>query len=985
MTTDGERVDVLIVTAIKLEYDELLKVTTGAVGSWIERPGPTGFKVAFCDFAVPSGATLRIAATPALDMGGVATASAAAPLVHTYQPRCLAMSGVCAGRRGDVRLGDVIIADKLWTYDTGATVVETDDDGRTHERFKADPATYNLHAKWLETARTFRPSVSEPWLADRPRSYDDQGDWLMARLLAGENPREHQDRPSRCADFAAVVKRLRERGWLAPTGLALTDAGRAHIDDRVMLHPDGLPERESFTVHVGPIGTGTRVVRDAKIFDKLSVHMRKVLGLEMEAAAIGAIAHQHDVERMIVMKGVMDHADPDKNDNFKHFAARASAECLIAFLRQNLPPRAQPDPVLVPGTSDLPPKVGTAALLNARHQIVKFFGRTDLRADLAAWCEGDAPARARLIHAAGGMGKTRLLIQLCQDMQERGFHAGFVPTGLDPARFADLVHRERPTLAVIDYANSRTDLRALLAPVLRLRNQGGAARVRVVLLARGKGDWWEAALRSEVGDLLRDEEPLELLPLAVKGEERERMFREAVAYFAEHRKKQPVSAPAPPLDAPHYDRTLFVHMAALATVDGYSFSADTLMSDTLDHEERFWSQAFALKSDREERQKVRVVRRAVTAITLRGGASDEPEAEELIERISGARDPDLVMVLRDLYPGGAAFLAGLEPDLLGEAMVHRTLSEEGKSAVTLLDRAFETADDRAIKSGFEVLGRISGDHREAEVWIAHVLDGDVVARAEPAFAAALTIAVEDPIKERAAHTRLGMALAKALEAKGTVEIAKRLEGALPNETVALREVALWVTETRLTHLPAGTEPEQFAERARLLNNLGARQSALGRREDALSSTEEAVAIRRKLAEARPEAFLPDLATSLNNLGIRQSELGRREDALASTEEAVATYRKLAEARPEAFLPDLAMSLNNLGVDQSAQGRREDALASTEAALEAIWPFFLRLPAAFASLTGTILDNLRECLQELGREPSPELLERMELFQRTQAG
>jgi hypothetical protein len=55
---------------------------------------------------------------------------------------------------------------------------------------------------------------------------------------------------------------------------------------------------------------------------------------------IGALAHVQQLSYSIVMKAVMDHADPDKSDNFKPFAARASAEVLIAFLRQNLPLRS---------------------------------------------------------------------------------------------------------------------------------------------------------------------------------------------------------------------------------------------------------------------------------------------------------------------------------------------------------------------------------------------------------------------------------------------------------------------------------------------------------------------------------------------------------------------------------------------------------------------------------------------------------------------
>src|SRR5262249_46245749 len=157
------------------------------------------------------------------------------------------------------------------------------------------------------------------------------------------------------------------------------------------------------------------------------------------------------------------------------------------------------------------------------------------------------------------------------------------------------------------------------------------------------------------------------------------------------------------------------------------------------------------------------------------------------------------------------------------------------------------------------------------------------------------------VGERTAHAGLGRVLAKALEREGTAEIAEQLVPMVadPQQTVSLREVGLWVLETRLKYLPEGSDEE----RARLLNNLSLYRSALGQREAALASTQEAVALRRRLAEARPDAFLPDLARSLNNLGNRQSELGQREAALASTQEAVALYRRLAEARPDAFLPD----------------------------------------------------------------------------------
>ena len=49
---------------------------------------------------------------------------------------------------------------------------------------------------------------------------------------------------------------------------------------------------------------------------------------------------------------------------------------------------------------------------------------------------------------------------------------------------------------------------------------------------------------------------------------------------------------------------------------------------------------------------------------------------------------------------------------------------------------------------------------------------------------------------------------------------------------------------------------------------------------------------------------------LVDLSNRLGDLGRREEALAAIEEAVTIYRQLAQARPDAFLPDLAAALNN---------------------------------------------------------------------------
>ncbi len=148
----------------------------------------------------------------------------------------------------------------------------------------------------------------------------------------------------------------------------------------------------------------------------------------------------------------------------------------------------------------------------------------------------------------------------------------------------------------------------------------------------------------------------------------------------------------------------------------------------------------------------------------------------------------------------------------------------------------------------------------------------------------------------------------------------------PDRTVALREVVAAYNRVR------AALAEDDEEKALWLNNLGAALGALGRREEALKAAQEAVEVYRRLAQANPQAFEPNLAASLNNLANILAGLGRRGEALEAAQEAVEVYRRLAQANPQAFEPDLAGSLNNLSVFLADLGRREEALKAAQEAV-----------------------------------------------------
>jgi nucleoside phosphorylase len=325
-------VDVLLICALKDEYDQVLKVTDGLMEpGWKEHPILNGLIVADGCFATSSGATLNIRTTHASHMGRE-NALAIASLLITDQPaRCIAMSGICAGRRDDVALGDVIFADRMWSYDTGKFIEE---DGK--QRFQGDMLQYRPSLAWVQRMqRVILPPLDTPWLLDRPRlPLEYQENWVLLRILAGEYPPDHLDFKTACPNWKDVILRLWKRKWLKQDTLELTPAGQKEANRLKLLYPHALPEPANFQIHVAPVATGAAVTEDAGIFPRLAESMRKVLGIEMEASALCAFGEIHDLP-VLVAKGVSDYGDLFKDNRYRQFAARASAECLIALLRES--------------------------------------------------------------------------------------------------------------------------------------------------------------------------------------------------------------------------------------------------------------------------------------------------------------------------------------------------------------------------------------------------------------------------------------------------------------------------------------------------------------------------------------------------------------------------------------------------------------------------------------------------------------------------
>jgi formylglycine-generating enzyme required for sulfatase activity/nucleoside phosphorylase len=379
-------IDVLIVTALRLELDALREVTAGLVEPWQPIPGEHPYWIAA--FAGEQGARIRIAAARLTEMGGVATALVAQELSRRLLPGSLAMCGVCAGHPEDTDRGDVIIADRVFQHDFGKQKVSD---------FQGDLWPHTVARGWRYVAQELEGA------ATGLHGYAEAGDeaarfWFLDKLLPEKgvvhNPlrsaalRRHVPDGRRAEILGSLEDEFGDVRLVGET-YEITEAGTKAIQ-RYRVRHGTLVKTCPYHIHVGPIGSGNKVEADGQIWGRLTDGgMRKILGVEMEAATIGAVAADRGIP-FAVAKGVMDHADPKKSDRYKSFAARASAEVLLHFLRRVVhPPQARradggsrPDPA----TTELPADELDRyfARLEAEHATVPLVGfQTKTRLSLA--------------------------------------------------------------------------------------------------------------------------------------------------------------------------------------------------------------------------------------------------------------------------------------------------------------------------------------------------------------------------------------------------------------------------------------------------------------------------------------------------------------------------------------------------------------------------------------------------------------------------
>jgi len=101
------------------------------------------------------------------------------------------------------------------------------------------------------------------------------------------------------------------------------------------LYAEAAGQAVPFRVHCGLIGSGDAVIADgeSEIRTYLEAYSDKILAVDMEAGGLSQFCHETSstsgaIPGWVVIRGISDHADRTKNDNWHHSAARNAAHTL---------------------------------------------------------------------------------------------------------------------------------------------------------------------------------------------------------------------------------------------------------------------------------------------------------------------------------------------------------------------------------------------------------------------------------------------------------------------------------------------------------------------------------------------------------------------------------------------------------------------------------------------------------------------------------
>jgi nucleoside phosphorylase len=271
----GQQVDIVVLTVIPAEFEAARRVLQIDDRSREkDRDGTVYFQGTVRSELI--GRDYGVALTCIGSAGNPGAAAATAGAIAKYRPRAVLLMGIAAGLRDKIRIGEVVLSDRVVAYEPAALV-------RSTSGTKIQP----------------RPEI-------------DRAPHAMI-----------QDVVSYRADSARLRSAFQRAGGVIPMAQVGAEAEfRAHVT-------------AALTARLGTLASGEKLLRDpTRLIAVRELHGKTEVG-EMEAAGVVDGCRRGSVP-WLVIRGISDFGDEFKNDQFHTFASCAAAAVLYDLLAHGL-------------------------------------------------------------------------------------------------------------------------------------------------------------------------------------------------------------------------------------------------------------------------------------------------------------------------------------------------------------------------------------------------------------------------------------------------------------------------------------------------------------------------------------------------------------------------------------------------------------------------------------------------------------------------
>ena len=607
-------------------------------------------------------------------------------------------------------------------------------------------------------------------------------------------------------------------------------------------------------------------------------------------------------------------------------------------------------------------------LLRAEEAIIPFDDkRNPFLFEQIDWVEkGDFPVAIRLLTGAGGVGKTRLALELCRVLKEKNWEAGFLCGDCDAGQARDLAKRisssNQKCTIVIDYAETRQVV--FLALIDELIVQRVSTSIRIFLLARDGGEWWDLlpSKSSQCESLLAgmaSTGPFELPTLHPQKYEREHAYQLALKAFSDRLKLIPPRH-YPDLVEPHFSHPLYIQMAALIALRGERpKSAEALTRALVGHERRYWRRALSSVNQRQENIDDQAALLMAIA-TLANGISTSREIELTWDRAGGEKKllKSLFYSMAQLYPGRQG-LDGWKPDLLGEALVGQVLF--GNGGIDLLNAVLGERDNRRRKNTLTVLARVLRNRLD----IAPLIEDALVGNFLKCIDDLMQVCIDTPSPLPSLVERAFIRLPRPVR----WQAATLLERYVKHDVIPLAGLDVLVSKALVEKIEKTKKNTKQSRSiyANRLSNLSIALERDGQNLEALRVSGEALEMYEKLAKEDSQNFTAALSGGLNTYSNLHSEYGEIGTALLCSSRALKNRRELAENGSDISKIELANSLNSYGACLSRHGKVHEASSALEEAVEIFRKLVINDEIEYKGYLALFLDNLAGSLSNKGRD------------------